>query len=155
MTLNEVLKSNTALFTFLSLTALLGWIYPYVGKTLGKKYSPLTLSIVDALVVVTTLLVGALFVKKERMLKVIKDIQNMTLREYAMQIILGIVATGVGLAGTAIIQHHSIGKFQLHDYAVTILVSAIGVYIFMRHELTLQKIIGLVAIAIGGYVFSN
>ena len=89
MTLNEVLKSNTALFTFLSLTALLGWIYPYVGKTLGKKYSPLTLSIVDALVVVTTLLVGALFVKKERMLKVIKDIQNMTLREYAMQIILG------------------------------------------------------------------
>jgi drug/metabolite transporter (DMT)-like permease len=152
---NEVLKSDIALFMFLSLSALLGWVYPYVGKTLVKKYSPLTLSIIDALVVVTTLLVGALFVEKERMVKVIKDMQNMTLREYSMQVILGIVATGVGLAGTAIIQHHNIGKFQLHDYAVTALVSAIGVYIFMRHKLTLQKIIGLITIAIGGYVFSN
>ena len=155
MILNEVLKSDIALFVFLFLTALLGWVYPYVGKTLVKKYSPLTVSIVDALVVVTTLLVGALFVEKERVVEVIKDMQNMTLREYSMQIILGIVATGAGLAGTAIIKHHNIGKFQLHDYAITALVSGIGVYIFMGHELTLQKIIGLVAISIGGYIFSN
>ena len=65
---NEVLKSDIALFMFLSLSALLGWVYPYVGKTLVKKYSPLTLSIIDALVVVTTLLVGALFVEKENFL---------------------------------------------------------------------------------------
>jgi drug/metabolite transporter (DMT)-like permease len=155
MILNEVLKSNIALITFLSLTALLGWIYPYVWKTLGKKYSPLTLRIVDAIVVVSTLLAGVSLVERGRIERVIKDMKNMTLREYAVQIILGIIATGVGLTGTAIIQHHNIGKFQLHDYAVTILVSAIGVYIFMGQELTLQKIMGLVSIAIGGYVFSN
>jgi drug/metabolite transporter (DMT)-like permease len=155
MILNEVLKSDIALITFLSLTALLGWIYPYVEKSLGTKYSPFTLTIIEAVVVVTTLLVTGLFVEKERLGKVIKDMRNMTPHEYSIQIMLGIIGTGVGLAGTAIIQHHDIGKFQIYDYAVTILVSAIGVYMFMRQELTLRKIIGLIAIAIGGYVFSN
>jgi drug/metabolite transporter (DMT)-like permease len=155
MILNEVLKSDIALITFLSLTALLGWIYPYVKKSLGTKYSPFTLTIIEAVVVVTTLLVTGLFVEKERLGKVIKDMRNMTPHEYSIQIMLGIIGTGVGLAGTAIIQHHDIGKFQIYDYAVTILVSAIGVYMFMRQELTLRKIIGLIAIAIGGYVFSN
>jgi drug/metabolite transporter (DMT)-like permease len=152
---DEVLKSDMTLFTFLSLTALLGWTYPYVEKSLGTKYSPLTLTIIEAVVIITTLLVGSLFVEKERLGKVIKDMRNMTPHEYAIQIMLGIIGTGVGLAGTAIIQHHDIGKFQIYDYAVTILVSAIGVYMFMRQELTLRKIIGLIAIAIGGYVFSN
>jgi len=155
MILNEVLKSDITLFTFLSLTAILGWIYPYIAKTLGEKYSPLTLSIVDTVIVVITLSVGVLFVGKKRIGRVIKDMQNMTPYEYAQLIILGIVGTGVGLAGTAIIQHHNIGKFQLHDYIITILISAIGVYIFMRDELTLRKVIGLVVIALGGYVFSN
>ena len=152
---DEVLKSDLALFTFLSLVALLGWISPYIVKTLGKKYSPLTLSIVDAIVVIITLSVAALFVEKERMGKVISDMRNMSPYEYSQIILLGIVGTGVGLAGTAIIQHHNIGKFQLHEYMVTIIVSAIGLYIFMRDELTLRKIIGLIAIALGGYVFSN
>jgi drug/metabolite transporter (DMT)-like permease len=155
MILDEVFKSDITLFTFLSLTAILGWVYPYVAKTLGKKYSPLTLSIIDTVIVVITLSVGLLFVGKERIGRVIKDIQNMTPYEYAQLIILGVVGTGVGLAGTAIIQHHNIGKFQLHDYIITILISAIGVYTFMRDELTLRKVIGLVVIALGGYVFSN
>ena len=152
---DEVLKSDLTLFTFLSLTSLLGWFYPYIEKTLGTKYSPLTLTIIEAVVVFTTLLIGSLSVDKERIGRLIKDMRNMTPYEYSIQIILGIIGTGVGLAGTAIIQHHDIGKFQLYDYAVTILISAIGVYTFMRHELTLKKIIGLVTIAFGGYVFSN
>jgi hypothetical protein len=41
--LDKVLKSEFTLFAFLFLTALLGWVTPYVVKTLGKKYSPLTL----------------------------------------------------------------------------------------------------------------
>jgi uncharacterized membrane protein len=122
---DKVLKSDTTLFTFLSITAFLGWFYPYIEKTLGKKYSPLTLTIIEAAVIVTTLLVGGLSVEKERLGKVIKDMRNMTYHEYAIQIILGIIGTGVGLAGTTIIQHHDIGKFQLYDYAITILVSAI------------------------------
>jgi drug/metabolite transporter (DMT)-like permease len=155
MILDGVLKSDITLFTFLSLTALLGWTYPSVETSLGTKYSPLTLTIIEAVVVITTLLVGGLFVEKERLGKVIKDMRNMTPHEYAIQIMLGIIGTGVGLVGTAIIQHHDIGKFQIYDYAVTILASAIGVYMFMRHELTLKKIIGLIAIAMGGYVFSQ
>jgi drug/metabolite transporter (DMT)-like permease len=152
---DEVLKSDLTLFIFLSIVALLGWISPYIAKTLVKKYSPFTLSIIDAIVVVITLLVVALFVEKERMGKVISDMRNMAPHEYAQLILLGVVGAGVGLAGTAIIRHHNIGKFQLHDYIVTILVSAIGVYIFMRDELTLQKVVGLIVIALGGYVFSN
>jgi drug/metabolite transporter (DMT)-like permease len=155
MILDEVFKSDITLFTFLSLTAILGWVYPYIAKTLVKKYSPLTLSIIDTIIVVITLSAGLLFVGKKRIGRVIKDMQNMTPYEYAQLIILGVVGTGVGLAGTAIIQHHNIGKFQLHDYIITILISAIGVYIFMRDELTLRKVIGLVVIAFGGYVFSN
>jgi len=155
MILNEVIKSDIALFAFLSMTALLGWVYPYVGKTLGGKYSPLTLIIVDTIVVVITLSIGVLFIGKERTGKVIRDIKNMMPYEYAQLIILGIIGTGVGLAGTAIIQHHNIGKFQLHDYIITMLVSAIGIYIFMRDTLTLQKVIGLIVIATGGYIFSN
>ena len=153
--LNDVLKSDLALFTFLSLAALLGWIHTYIEKTLGKKYSPLTLSVVEAIVFVTTLSVGVLFAKKERVRGLIRDMQNMTPYEYAQLVTLGIAGTGIGLAGTTILQHHNIGKFQLHDYIITILVSAIGIYIFMRDELTLRKVIGLVVIAIGGYIFSN
>jgi drug/metabolite transporter (DMT)-like permease len=152
---NKVFKSDLTLFTFLFLVAILGWISPYIVKTLGKKYSPFTLSIIDVFVVIITLSVTSLFVEKERIGKVISDMRNMTPYEYAQLILLGIVGTGVGLAGTAIIQHHNIGKFQLHEYMVTIIVSAIGLYIFMRDELTLRKIIGLIAIALGGYVFSN
>ena len=152
---NKVFKSDLTLFTFLFLVAILGWISPYIVKTLGKKYSPFTLSIIDVFVVIITLSVTSLFVEKERIGKVISDMRNMTPYEYAQLIFLGIVGTGVGLAGTVIIQHHNIGKFQLHEYMVTIIVSAIGLYIFMRDELTLRKIIGLIAIALGGYVFSN
>ena len=153
--LDEVLKSDLALFTFLALTALMGWVSPYIVKTLGKKYSPLTLGVVDAVVVVLTLFIGSLFLGEGKAGEVVSDMRKMTPYEYAQLISLGVVGTAVGLAGTAIIQHHNIGKFQLHDYIVTILVSAIGVYIFMRDEMSLQKVIGLMIIAAGGFIFSN
>jgi drug/metabolite transporter (DMT)-like permease len=153
--LDKVLKSEFTLFAFLFLTALLGWVTPYVVKTLGKKYSPLTLGVVDAVVVVLTLFIGSLVIGGENVGEVVGDMQKMSPYEYAQLISLGVVGTAVGLAGTAIIQHHNIGKFQLHDYIVTILVSAIGVFIFMRDEMSLQKVIGLMIIATGGFIFSN
>jgi drug/metabolite transporter (DMT)-like permease len=153
--LDEVLKSDLALFTFLSLTAVMGWVYPYVGKTLGKKYSPLTIGVVDAIVVVLTLFIGSVSFGEGKLGEVLSDMRRMTPYEYAQLISLGVIGTLAGLAGTAILQHHNIGKFQLHDYIVTIIVSAIGVYIFMRNELSLKKVIGLIIIAAGGYVFSN
>ena len=153
--LNEILKTDLALFTFLSLTALLGWVYPYVEKTLGKKYSPLTIGVIDAIVVALTLFIGSISFWKGNIHEVMSDMRNMTPYEYTQLISLGVIGTLMGLAGTAIIQHHNIGKFQLHDYIVTIIVSAIGVYIFMRDELSMRKVIGLMIIAAGGYVFSN
>jgi drug/metabolite transporter (DMT)-like permease len=152
--LNDVIKSDVTLFIFLSLTALLGWVYPYIGKTLGKKYSALTLSVIDAFVAVVVLSIGFLFMGRDRVGGVIRDLRNMAPYEYAQLIALGAIGTGAGLAGTAIIQHHNIAKFQLHEYIVGMLISAIGIYIFMRDELTLQKVIGLIVIAIGGYTFS-
>tara|TARA_R110002072_G_scaffold139192_4_gene282613 strand:+ start:222 stop:566 length:345 start_codon:yes stop_codon:yes gene_type:complete len=113
--LDKVLKSEFTLFAFLFLTALLGWVTPYVVKTLGKKYSPLTLGFVDAVVVVLTLFIGSLVIGGENVGEVVGDMQKMSPYEYAQLISLGVVGTAVGLAGTAIIQHHNIGKFQLHD----------------------------------------
>ena len=157
MGLNEILRSNVTLFIFLALTAILGWVYPYVGKTLGKKYSPLTLGIVDSRVAIMTLTIGVSFsfLGKEKISEVATDLHNMSMTEYAQLIAIGFLGTSAGLAGTAILQHHDIGKFQLHDYIITMIVSAIGIYVFMREQLDVRKIIGLVIIAAGGYIFSN
>ncbi len=155
MTLNQILKSDIFLFLFLSITALVGWIYTYMDKNLGTKYSALSIGFVDAVVVILTIFIGSMFLDREKIRQVINDLRRMTLYEYSQLIIIGVLGTMLGLIGTMIVQHHNIGKIQIHDYIATIFVSAIGIYVFMNNELNTRKVIGMLLIALGGYLFGN
>ena len=149
----DVWKSKHTLRLFFLITATIGWASASHEQGLLKKFSPLGLALLDALVSVAALAIALAFQQPNQgVRRVWVDVNKMTMYDAILLIGLGTYGALAGLMGTLLLRDHPIDKFRLTDLFVSILVGGVGLHVFSTGSVNPLRFIGLGLMCAGGYL---
>lgn len=149
----ELLKSKYLLYGFLFITSLVAWGTDSLDRSLVTKYSPFTIVAIDTLIELIILGTVVAFQSPDSPTHFFTELKRMEPIDYLRLIGLGAFGTLASLIGTSLLRHHDVTKLRMSDYVISIIASAFGLYFFMEEDFTLRKLMGVMVIALGGYLF--
>lgn len=151
--LEPIFKNDIALYIYLFLTISLGWYYGQLGKHYTNKYDINVLIFIETIVLLIgiSLLLAHKHHKTPHLLK--RKILNIDIKDYALLIAFAVYGFSITYIGLNFLQHHDFSKIRISEFIISIPISAFGLYYFSTQKLTNEKILGLILVVIGGYLF--
>lgn len=149
----NILKYNIVLYIYLFIVISLEWYYHNVGKKYTQKYDIMTLLLIEAVIILISVIIILLFRHSNNYREIARNIKKITIADCTMLLMFalyGIVASYVGLH---FLQHHSVSKIRICDFIISIPISAFGLYYISKEKITYEKILGLFAVCFGGYIY--
>ena len=149
--MEHLLKSPHSLWLFFLVTAAIGWASSQYELKLLKKFSPVSLALLDALLTIIALLaysaIGDGWQGVERPLR---EIGQLVTRGSGILGVLALYGTGAGLLGAALLKHHGVVDYRLTRMLISIAVGAVGVWAIADQGLTWKRGLGMALLAGGG-----
>ena len=149
--MEHLLKSPHSLWLFFLVTAAIGWASSQYELKLLKKFSPVSLALLDALLTTIALLaysaIGDGWQGVERPLR---EIGQLVTRGSGILGVLALYGTGAGLLGAALLKHHGVVDYRLTRMLISIAVGAVGVWAIADQGLTWKRGLGMALLAGGG-----
>jgi DMSO reductase anchor subunit len=151
--MKDTWQSKNTLRLFFFITAVVGWATAAHEQGLLRRFSPLGLALIDALISFIALAVAlALQQEGKGVTSVRQDLSGMTIGDAALLLGLGIYGALAGLMGTLLLKNHPVDRFRLTDLFVSILVGAVGLHVFSTGPVRPLRFVGLGLLATGGYL---
>ena len=151
----NILKNNYALYLFLIAGSIIGWIEASVTSNLLKKISPITLILLDTLIVGLILLIGIFGFLRKDFNKIKNEISILGWTDYIKIFSIAFFLLAFELFGVYLLKHHGVYKTTLSSYIINIGVSAVGFYLLLGEKITIKHLIGFIMISTGGFLFSR
>lgn len=149
----SVYANSYFLYIYLFVAIIIGWYYHVMGKTYIKKHDAMTLLFIEALTVLVCVSVYLAYKHKLSYLNFHKDLHKISISDYI--IFLGFAVYGIfaSFFGLSFLEHHDVAKIRLADFIIGIPITAVGLHIYSSEKLTTEKIIGVIAVLSGGYMY--
>lgn len=149
----NVFKYEIALYIYLFIAISIGWYYNHIGKGYVKKYDILIMLLIETIIVLIGVVVTLAHRHSKNPYKIIEKLSQVSIKDYTVFILFAIYGMITSLVGLEFLKHHDVSQIRISDFIISIPISAIGLYYFSSDSITLEKILGLTAVVIGGYFF--
>ena len=109
--------------------------------------------LVETLVVLTCITLYLAYKYNFTTDKIVKELRKISLTDYIIFISFAAYGVVTSIIGLHFLKYHDVAKIRISDFILGIPVSAFGLYYFSKDKMTMQKLIGLFAVMIGGFLF--
>ena len=149
----NVLKYNIALYTYLFLAISIGWYYNHIGKSYVKKYDTMILLLIETIVVLCGATITLAYKHYKNPQDIIKNLNKISVKDYIVFVLFALYGMFASFIGLEFLKYHDVAKIRISDFIISIPISAFGLYFFSKNPISTEKILGLIAVVIGGYFF--
>ena len=151
--MNGIMGHKAILYVFLVSTALFGWLIADYEASLIKKYDPLMLILIDALVTIAILAIGLPLYYKGDLQAIGKELSQLNFKEVLSFLGLGIIGIATGILAIRLLAHHGVAFYKSTNHMMDLFAGIIGIFIFTRKELSSTKKLAVVLMGVAAYIF--
>jgi len=149
--LGNILKNNNTIIVYYLLLSSLSWLAICNAKYMLSKINPLTLVFITSILNFSFLLFIIIYSSKKNILS---DLKKITSKEYLIFIGFAIIFSCSKIFSSNLLKLHDVQTVKIYSFIITVLVSGLALYILEKKELNINRIIGFIIMAIGGYMFT-
>jgi drug/metabolite transporter (DMT)-like permease len=149
--MKELISHPILLISFFLITTIFGWISGDFTTKILTKMSILSMILIDTLISLVILFLFMIF--NNHSIKNIKnDLKILDTKEIIFFIMLGIFGTIFGVWSTTMLKYHTVGNIEMLGFFISLIIGGIGLHLTKEKKMNFSRILGIVIIALGGYI---
>jgi len=149
----ELLKNSFILYIYLFIAISVGWYYNHIGKNYVKKYNIVIMILIETIVVLTCIVIYLGYKYKFTTDKIIKELGKISFMDYCIFASFAAYGAISSILGMRFLKYHDVAKIRISDFIISIPISAFGLYYFSEEKITHEKLVGLLLVLGGGFLF--
>jgi drug/metabolite transporter (DMT)-like permease len=156
MEINQtIFKHRYTLYIYIIITGIIGWMTHNTNRNFLKKYNLYSIMIIEVIIDVILLVAVISFNFYREPKKLQSHVSKFSHKDYLIFLGFGIWSTITGILGSKLLIHHDVATVRVTDMIISIPIAAIGTYFFLEEKLTKEKIVGLLFVFVGSYLFTK
>ena len=149
--MKKMLSNSLLLIIFFIITTIFGWISSKFTENILNKLSIINVIFIDS-IVGFIILVILMAISNHSFYKSKKEFTSLSKKEILYFILLGILGTIFGIGSTIMMKHHSVGKIEMIEFVISLLVGAVALHVTKEKTMNISRFLGIVIILFGGYL---
>tara|TARA_Y100000389_G_scaffold396_2_gene379 strand:+ start:6394 stop:6840 length:447 start_codon:yes stop_codon:yes gene_type:complete len=145
------LSNDLSVYIFYFTVSIFGWISSLYNKNIVKKISPTTFSLFSSIISLLSLTVLSFYQK----INPLTELSKLTINELSVISLSALLVVVFRVVGMTLLKYHKVETIQLAAYIISMVVNGAATYVVGNKKLTIGKLVAFLAMAIGGYVFTN
>lgn len=156
MEINQtIFKHRYTLYIYIIITGIVGWWTQNANRNFLKKHNLYSIMLIEVIVDIILLVAVLSFNFYRKPNKLHSHVSKFTKKDYLIFLGFGIWSTITGILGSKLLIHHDVATVRITDMIITIPIAAVGTYFFLEEKLTKEKIVGLLLVFAGSYLFTK
>ncbi len=151
----SILKKKNILYIYLAITGIIGWYIHNNDRKLLKAHNMYAIMIIELGIEVILLMIIILFNFSKNTKKFRNYFSTFNHKDYVIMIVMGFWGLITGIIGQMLLVHHDVASVRISNMIIAIPISALGTYFFLEEKITKEKIVGLLFVFVGSYLFTK
>ena len=144
-----ILKNNKTIIVYYLLLSSLLWFSIYYSKYMLSKITPISLVFLTTILNFIFLILIIIFTKKN----IVNELKNINFKEFIIFIIFALLFSCSKIFSSTLLKFHDIQTIKIISFMITVFVSGLALYLLEKNRLDINRLIGFIFMAIGGYMF--
>ena len=145
------LSHNLSVYVLYLTVSVFGWINSLYNQGIVKKISPTTFSLFSSIISLLSLTVLSFY----QNINPVSDLSKLKINELSVISLSAVLIVVFRVFGMILLKYHKVETIQLASYIISMVVNGGATYVVGKKKITIGKIIAFLAMAIGGYIFTN
>ena len=148
--LEHILKNNNTIIVYYLLLSSLSWLAICNSKYMLSKISPISLVFLTSILNFSFLSFIIFFSKKN----ILSDLKKISSKEFLIFIGFALIFSCSKIFSSNLLKFHDIQTIKIYSFMISVFISGLALYILEKKQLNINRIIGFIIMAIGGYMFT-
>tara|TARA_A100001015_G_scaffold76776_1_gene85204 strand:+ start:1343 stop:1801 length:459 start_codon:yes stop_codon:yes gene_type:complete len=148
--LESILKNNSTIIVYYLLLSSLSWLAISNSKYMLSKITPISLVFLTSILNFTFLLFIIIYSKKN----ILSDLKKISSKEFLIFIGFALMFSCSKIFSSNLLKFHDIQTIKIYSFMISVFISGLALYILEKKQLNINRIIGFIIMAIGGYMFT-
>ena len=148
--LEHILKNNNTIIVYYLLLSSLSWLAICNSKYMLSKISPISLVFLTSILNFSFLLFIIIYSKKN----ILSDLKKISSKEFLIFIGFALIFSCSKIFSSNLLKFHDIQTIKIYSFMISVFISGLALYILEKKQLNINRILGFIIMAIGGYMFT-
>tara|TARA_B100000686_G_C15862464_1_gene512596 strand:+ start:29 stop:487 length:459 start_codon:yes stop_codon:yes gene_type:complete len=148
--LEHILKNNNTIIIYYLLLSSLSWLAICNSKYMLSKISPISLVFLTSILNFSFLLFIIIYSKKN----ILSDLKKISSKEFLIFIGFALIFSCSKIFSSNLLKFHDIQTIKIYSFMISVFISGLALYILEKKQLNINRILGFIIMAIGGYMFT-
>ena len=148
--LEPILKNNNTIIVYYLLLSCLSWLAICNSKYMLSKISPISLVFLTSILNFTFLSFIIIYSKKN----ILNDLKKISSKEFLIFIGFALIFSCSKIFSSNLLKFHDIQTIKIYSFMISVFISGLALYILEKKQLNINRILGFIIMAIGGYMFT-
>tara|TARA_B100000965_G_scaffold325571_1_gene287860 strand:- start:349 stop:807 length:459 start_codon:yes stop_codon:yes gene_type:complete len=148
--LEHILKNNNTIIVYYLLLSSLSWLAICNSKYMLSKISPISLVFLTSILNFSFLSFIIIYSKKN----ILSDLKKISSKEFLIFIGFALIFSCSKIFSSNLLKFHDIQTIKIYSFMISVFISGLALYILEKKQLNINRIIGFIIMAIGGYMFT-
>ena len=148
--IESILKNNNTIIVYYLLLSSLSWLAICNSKYMLSKISPISLVFLTSILNFTFLSFIIIYSKKN----ILNDLKKISSKEFLIFIGFALIFSCSKIFSSNLLKFHDIQTIKIYSFMISVFISGLALYILEKKQLNINRILGFIIMAIGGYMFT-
>tara|TARA_B100000424_G_C22777642_1_gene418393 strand:- start:133 stop:603 length:471 start_codon:yes stop_codon:yes gene_type:complete len=152
--LEDILKNSNTIIVYYLLLSSLSWLAIYNSKYMLSKITPMSLVFLTSILNFTFLsfiiIYNSVYSKKN----ILNDLKKINFKEFIIFIGFALIFSCSKIFSSNLLKFHDIQTIKICSFMISVFINGLALYILEKKQLNINRILGFIIMAIGGYMFT-